>query len=599
MRGGVACATRATRVGQARFDAILADWYKIGLPMDGLVDGGGSDTLRPGTTLGRYEIRRLLGQGGMGCVYEALHRDLKKRVAIKTLLPSLASNADAKERFLREGEAASRIRHPHVVDVTDLGSEGSVIYLVMEYLEGEDLARLLARQGALSPSQAADIMLPVAAAIATAHEQSVIHRDLKPENIFLARSSYGSVAPKVLDFGISKVLGDSRARALTGTAATMGTMHYLPPEQLRAAREADARSDQYGLGTILYECVTGQRAFEEESFYILLKKIAEGEFVRPSLQRPGLPERMEAIILRAMNLDPLARFESVKQFGAALLEYGSESTRILWTPFFGAAPAVDLPAGAPAISSVPTMNAAGESGALSTGRPAPASRPPSTDRPRVATLVAPSTTSSPSGATMELPSPANRKASSTTLRNATGERALPTRPPAPSRWRAPAIVGGLALIAAIAALVVLRGTGASDRRGDPDPTATTSPAPEETQAAPATARARAPKSAPTLEPAPPVAEPTPPPVAANPPTVSAKPARESGAPPAENPALAKPEDVTGTRKASARAAHKGGAAKPGHMAKASGSGTTQEPTAPAKTDDTTTKNANGAPVINP
>ena len=231
--------------------------------------------------LGRYEIRRLLGQGGMGCVYEAQHRDLKKRVAIKTLLPSLASNADAKERFLREGEAASRIRHPHVVDVTDLGSEGAVIYLVMEYLEGEDLARLLARQGFLSPAQAADIMLPVAAAIATAHEQGVIHRDLKPENIFLSRSAYGAVHPKVLDFGISKVLGDSRARALTGTAATMGTMHYLPPEQLRAAREADARSDQYGLGTILYECVTGQRAFEEDSFYLLLKKIAEGELDAP------------------------------------------------------------------------------------------------------------------------------------------------------------------------------------------------------------------------------------------------------------------------------------------------------------------------------
>src|SRR4029077_2479270 len=148
--------------------------------MDGTGDGGSSDSLRPGTMLGRYEIRRLLGQGGMGCVYEAQHRDLKKRVAIKTLLPSLASNSDARQRFLREGEAASRIRHPHVVDVTDLGSEGSVIYLVMEYLEGEDLSRLLARQEFLSASEAADIMLPVAAAIATAHEKGVIHRDLKP-----------------------------------------------------------------------------------------------------------------------------------------------------------------------------------------------------------------------------------------------------------------------------------------------------------------------------------------------------------------------------------------------------------------------------------
>ncbi len=550
--------------------------------MNGLVDGGSSDTLRPGTLLGRYEIRRLLGQGGMGCVYEALHRDLKKRVAIKTLLPSLASNADAKERFLREGEAASRIRHPHVVDVTDLGAEGAVIYLVMEYLEGEDLARLIARQGFLSPVQAADIMLPVAAAIETAHEQGVIHRDLKPENIFLSRSAYGALHPKVLDFGISKVLGDSRARALTGTSATMGTMHYLPPEQLRAAREADARSDQYGLGTILYECVTGQRAFEEESFYLLLKKIAEGEFTRPSLKRPGLPERMEAIVLRAMSLDPQARFESVKQLGAALLELSSESTRMLWTPFFGAAPSFDLPASAPPPSGVPTLSATPGSSA------APASRPPSSDRPRVATLVAPSASTSPSGATMELPQPAtSRKAASTTLRNATGERALPTRPGLPSRWRAPAIVGGVALVAAIAALVVLRGGGTSERRDDADQTATTSAAPDETQAARATIRTRAPKPAP--EPAPPVAEPRPP-AAANPPSIMVKPAQEIAAPPMENSAVTKRDDVTDTRKAKAKTAHKG-TAKPGHVAKPSGSA--------SKTDDTTTTNANGAPIPEP
>ena len=551
--------------------------------MDGPVDGGSSDTLRPGTLLGRYEIRRLLGQGGMGCVYEAQHRDLKKRVAIKTLLPSLASNADAKERFLREGEAASRIRHPHVVDVTDLGSEGSVIYLVMEYLDGEDLARLLARQGLLTPAQAADIMLPVAAAIATAHEQGVIHRDLKPENIFLARSAYGAVHPKVLDFGISKVLGDSRARALTGTAATMGTMHYLPPEQLRAAREADARSDQYGLGTILYECITGQRAFEEESFYLLLKKIAEGEFTRPSLKRPGLPERMEAIVLRAMSLDPLARFESVKQFGAALLEFSSEATRFLWAPFFGTAPAIDLPSSASPLSGAPTLNAGPGSGAL------PASRPPSTDRPRVATLVAPST--SPSGATMELPQPPqNRKASSTTLRNATGERALPARLSATSRWRAPAIIGGIALVAAIGLLIALRGGGTTDRRDDAEPSS----------ASPSPGPAPHPETAPDDQP--PIARP-----AARAPEVRTAPATEpapSAAPTlAPNPAAAAktaPGAETGAHKGGPKGPRKGGAAKGGHAAKNIPAATPSQDSAPSttKTDDAP-RNANGAPVINP
>ena len=478
--------------------------------MDGSVDGGDSDTLRPGTTLGRYEVRRLLGRGGMGCVYEAIHRDLKKRVAIKTLLPALASSSDAKQRFLREGEAASRIRHPHVVDVTDLGSEGSVIYLVMEYLEGEDLARSLARQGFLSPLEAADIMLPVAAAIATAHEQGVIHRDLKPENIFLARTAYGAIQPKVLDFGISKVLGDSRARALTGTAATMGTMHYLPPEQLRAAREADARSDQYGLGVIAYECVTGQRAFEEESFYILIKKIAEGEYVRPSVQRPGLPERMEAIIMRAMSLDPLARFDSVKQFGAALLEFAGETTRILWEPFFGAAPMV------------PARAITGPAPATLIAPPGKNPTDPTIEidreRPRVATLLEPeakppAAAAPVPSATMELPAPP-RKAASTTLRNATGERAI-GRAARPGRWRAPAIVVGFALASVVTGLVIVRGRGADERRGDPGapasesvpaaasgPGATTAPADETRPAAAAPRRAPAAETAPPPAPAP-------------------------------------------------------------------------------------------------
>ena len=428
--------------------------------MEGFPEGGSSDSLRPGTVLGRYEIRRLIGQGGMGCVYEAIHRDLKKRVAIKTLLPALASNSDAKQRFLREGEAASRIRHPHVVDVTDVGAEGGVIFLVMEYLEGEDLARMIARQGFLTPEQTADIMLPVAAAIFTAHEQGVIHRDLKPENVFLARTHYGAVHPKVLDFGISKVLGDSRARALTGTAATMGTMNYLPPEQLRAAREADARSDQYGLGTILYECVTGQRAFEEENFYIVLKKIAEGEYPRPSARRPGIPPHLEATIVRAMSLEPLDRFESVRQLGAALLEHASESSNILWAPFFGQAPVVDaLPAARslPSQARVPTMVApehAGGTGSHSGSRSGSSSGSSSGSK------------SGPISGTMELPAP--RKQASTTMRNATGEREIPITFNRPRRSRAPMVVAGVALVSAVAVMIVLRGGAGTGRREDPD-----------------------------------------------------------------------------------------------------------------------------------
>ena len=303
--------------------------------MSGTTDPFSAETLPPGTALGRYEIRRLIGRGGMGCVYEAVHRDLKKRVAIKTLLPSLAASDEARIRFLREGEAASRIRHPNVVDVTDVGIEGQTSYLVMEYLEGEDLASMIARQGALSIEQSADFLLPVAAAISTAHEQGVIHRDLKPANILLARSAVGGLQPKVLDFGISKVTGDRGTMVLTGTGATFGTTFYLPPEQLQGARQADARSDQYALGTIVYECVTGRRAFERDNLYGVLKDIAEGNYPPPISRRPDLPPAMDALIRRSMSLDPAARFDSVKAMGAAMLEFATPQARVVWSSFFG------------------------------------------------------------------------------------------------------------------------------------------------------------------------------------------------------------------------------------------------------------------------
>jgi len=323
--------------GFAHLDAHLTPGFgKENLTkVTGNTDPFSAETLPPGTQLGRYEIRRLIGRGGMGCVYEAVHRDLKKRVAIKTLLPSLAASDEARIRFLREGEAASRIRHPNVVDVTDVGVEGLTSFLVMEYLEGEDLASLIGRQGALSVEQTVDFMLPVAAAIATAHDQGVIHRDLKPANILLARSAVGGLQPKVLDFGISKVTGDRGTMVLTGTGATFGTTFYLPPEQLQGARQADAKSDQYALGTIVYECVTGRRAFERDNLYGVLKDIAEGNYPPPLSRRPDLPRNMDVLIRRSMSLEPASRFDNVKQMGAALLEFATPQARVMWSSFFG------------------------------------------------------------------------------------------------------------------------------------------------------------------------------------------------------------------------------------------------------------------------
>ena len=193
--------------------------------------------------LGRYEIVRLIGRGGMGSVYEAMHRDLRKRVAIKTLLPSLAVSQEAKQRFLREGEAASRIRHPNVVDVTDVVAEGPTQLPGDGVPGGRGSVRADRAPGrAAASTQTADIMLPVMAAIAAAHEQGVIHRDLKPENIFLASSHYGGMHPKVLDFGISKVLGD---RALDGADRHVGDLrHHVLPAARAAPRLAPGRRQE-------------------------------------------------------------------------------------------------------------------------------------------------------------------------------------------------------------------------------------------------------------------------------------------------------------------------------------------------------------------
>ncbi|HZL18133.1 MAG TPA: serine/threonine-protein kinase, partial [Polyangia bacterium] len=292
------------------------------------------DMLPPGTTLGRYQIVRAMGRGGMGAVYEATHLDLKKRVAIKTLHPAVAALPGARSRFLREGEAASRIRHPNVVDVTDMGSEGGTAYLVMEFLEGEDLAALLARSGPLSFSDSVDILVPVMAAIAVAHEEGVIHRDLKPENVFMARVRYGGAKPTVLDFGISKISsgGSGSTLALTGTGAAMGTPYYIAPEQIRGAAAVDARSDQYALGAILYEVVTGHRAHRGETIYEVIHSVGGGLFTLPHVYRPDIPPALEDAILRAMKLEPTQRFPSVQAFGRAILEFASAAIRDQWAP---------------------------------------------------------------------------------------------------------------------------------------------------------------------------------------------------------------------------------------------------------------------------
>ncbi len=291
--------------------------------------------MQPGTQLGKYRLKQRLGKGGMGSVYEGLHVELEKPVAVKVLHPSLAERSEVRGRFVREGRAASRIEHPNVVQVFDVGVEGEVPYLVMELLAGETLASLLTRSERLSPTQAADVMVPVISAIATAHSLGVIHRDLKPDNIFLTTKGTASRTPKVVDFGISKIVTGSDTR-LTETSALLGTPNYMSPEQAREAKDVSGATDQYSIAVMLYQAVTGRRPFHATSLFNLLNAIVAGDFTKPRELVPELPEDFEQLILRGMAVEPHDRFPDIRAMGKALLPHCTARIQALYEDSFEA-----------------------------------------------------------------------------------------------------------------------------------------------------------------------------------------------------------------------------------------------------------------------
>jgi eukaryotic-like serine/threonine-protein kinase len=302
-------------------------------PVDGVpVDDDGLPL--PGAVLGAYVLEHRLGQGGMAAVFAGRHRALGKRVAIKMLLPHNAARAEIARRFVREGEAAARLDHPHVVGVSDVGTDArGAPFLVMEYLDGEDLGALLKRRGRLDVEQTADLLIPVLSAVAAAHDAGIVHRDLKPQNIFLARER-NEVVPKVLDFGISKLL-DGDNLDLTGTGAILGTPYYISPEQAQGVRKLDARTDQFSLGVIMYECVTGKRPFDGSSLYSVIANIVSVPHAPPRKLVHPLEPRFEAIVNRALAKDPGARFADARAFGRALLPFASFRVRLSHAPEFG------------------------------------------------------------------------------------------------------------------------------------------------------------------------------------------------------------------------------------------------------------------------
>jgi serine/threonine-protein kinase len=287
-----------------------------------------------GDQVGQYVLCREIGKGAMATVYEAEHVGLGKRVALKRMHPHLATDATGASRFLREGRAATQIRSPNVVEVFDVGKHENVPYLVMELLDGVDLAARLHERKKLAPSEVADLMVPVTSAVHAAHQAGVVHRDLKPSNIFLARKDGRDVSPIILDFGISKLTGEVD-RDLTASEVLLGTVHYMSPEQTRGGNKATAVSDQYAIGVILYECLTGAKPFAGSTPYAVMHAIVSAAVAPPSTLDPRVPTALDEVVMRAMSRDPAARFPSVRALGAALLPWASSGTRERFGGEFG------------------------------------------------------------------------------------------------------------------------------------------------------------------------------------------------------------------------------------------------------------------------
>jgi serine/threonine-protein kinase len=290
-----------------------------------------SSLLAPGSLLaGRFRVERVLGRGGMGVVVAAHHLALDERVAVKLLLPEGAKRSDYVKRFLREARAVIKIKSEHVARVMDFGMvDGTATglpFIVMEYLEGCDLEALVKHRGALPVAEAVDYVLQACEALAEAHFQGIVHRDLKPANLFLCTRSDRSSLVKVLDFGISKFASGPPGDAeVTRAADTMGTPRYMSPEQLKSARDVDARTDVWSLGVVLFRLLTGSLPFRGDGIAETSSAILNDE---PRSLRAILPDvdpALEAAIARCLAKEREARFASVQELVAALWPFAPQA----------------------------------------------------------------------------------------------------------------------------------------------------------------------------------------------------------------------------------------------------------------------------------
>jgi len=281
---------------------------------------------------GKYRVGGVIGVGGMGIVVAALHEQLDKRIAIKFVRGEVLGNDEAVKRFLREARAAAKLKSEHAAKVLDVGTlESGVPYMVMELLEGGDLAQTLLERGPLPVEVAADWIAQACEAVAEAHAAGIVHRDLKPQNLFLARTVGAAVKVKVLDFGVSKSV-ETLVRgpgALTSTRAMLGSPLYMAPEQMLSSRDVDCRADVWALGVVLFELLTQRMPFEADTLPELCLKVVTDPPLSLFELRPDVPEAMVQLVERCLEKDVDKRFSNAAELASALEPLVPPGSRIV------------------------------------------------------------------------------------------------------------------------------------------------------------------------------------------------------------------------------------------------------------------------------